>query len=126
MAHRGAHHRRLVLRADPRCACAAGGRPAVGVNQAFGLSGPRAGYRRAQDLSRQNPVAFGGPGCATCADGGTVGGNARIRAVRFPAPAADCRADHRHSSSAWSSSAWWRSLRSSPSTEFNSAVSADR
>ena len=62
----------------------------------------RSPSRRAQDLSRQNPAAFGGPGSATCADGGTVGGNAGTRAVRFPAPAAACRADHCHSSSAWS------------------------
>ena len=70
---------------------------AVGGLQAVGLSGPRAGYRRAHDLRSHNPAAFGGPGSASFADGGTVGGNAGVRAVRFPAPAAACRADRRQS-----------------------------
>ena len=69
---------------------------AVG-GQAVGLSGPRASYRRAHDLRSHNPAAFGGVGSASFADGGTVGGNAGVREVRFPAPAAACRADRRQS-----------------------------
>ena len=55
-------------------------------------------------------------------DGGTVDGNAGVRVVRFPAPAAACRGDRRQSSSAWS---WgfrrWKSSRFSPRPECNSA-----
>ena len=55
-AHRGAHHRRLALRADPRCACAADGGPAVGGLQAHAICCPRACYRSVQDSIQQRLV----------------------------------------------------------------------
>ena len=56
---------------------------------------PGAGCRRAQGLYGPNPAAF----CGTSyAESGTVGGSADGVVLLF-SPAADCRADHRHSCS---------------------------
>ena len=59
-AHRGARRRRLSLRADPRCACAADGGPSGGIHAAARHCDHSAGYRSAQDQTRQNPAAFCG------------------------------------------------------------------
>ena len=85
----GAHHRRLALHADPRCACAADGRPAGGIHAGARHCDPCAGCRSAQDFSGPNPAAF--CGLASSAEGGAVGGSADC--VFFLSPAAVCRAD---------------------------------
>ena len=66
----------------------------------------RAGYRCAQDLSGPNPTAFCG---SSSAEGRTVGESTHDRVFLF-LTAADCRADHRHSSSrSWRY--WWTGSR---------------
>ena len=74
-------------RADSRCACAADGGPTCGILEEARHCDPRAGYRSALDLSRQNPAALCGR--ASSAEGRTVGGSADCR-VSFLS-AAVCR-----------------------------------
>ena len=117
-AHRGPHHRCLALPADPSCACAADEEQTCGIHVEARHCEPRAGYRSAQDLSGQNPIAFcwsaPSPKC------GTVGGSADCH-VSFLSAAGDCRADHWHSSS--SHSWWsWRSSRFSPWSWFGCLI----
>ena len=60
---------------------------------------PRAGYRSAEDLAGQGPASSYGGRFTPVADGGTVGGSADDHFLLY---AADCRADHGHSSSSGS------------------------
>ena len=70
----------------------ADGEPAVGYLQAPRHRVARAGFRRAHDVTRQNPAVLGRPRFSSFAGGGTVGGSANRLFFCF-APAADCRAD---------------------------------
>ena len=88
-AHLGARCRCLSLREETRCSCAADGERAVGRLQASGHRVVWASYRRAQDLTRHHPAAFGGSRPTSSADGGTVGGSAD-RLVSCLRAAADC------------------------------------
>ena len=101
----------------PRCACAAVGGPGGGIPAEDRRVGAcRAGYRRAQD-----PAALCVP---SSTQGRRVGGSAYDRTL-FLFTAADCRADHRLSSSSGSVRSRRRgregSTRFTPRTEFNSA-----
>ena len=69
----------MPLRADPRCSSDAGWEPAGGTVPAPRFARPRAGCRSAQDLVFTPSFSLA-PG-SLGADGGTVGGSARIRAV---------------------------------------------
>ena len=61
-------------------ACAADGEPTGGIHEDARHCDPRAGYRSAQDLSRQNPAAICGP--APSAESGTVGGPTGASSLR--------------------------------------------